>query len=519
MEKPFANKPIIILSAIFIISLFISNYIALILFAILFFLLYKNQKFTDNQLNIKITEATQLQTEISQLQDKLNKLDTEKLQKEILILKEKMDETKKNYQEQITSYDKILLNKNSELENINQEIQNLTNSQVEILEKEKNKIKRIRELYKSMRYTINNFSDNSALLSNEQAFDEFDSMNPSAILKLHNMDVKDLRKAFRENDKQITKVLDQYSSRYTTKSNRAIYSLMVIALRSELQNILTKLKYDKLDDGIKEIKELSQKYLHIAGEGNQTIVNTLTKFIGQIEYLFINAAKIEYNYYVKKEKERQEQLALREKMREEAAERKALEAEKKKIEEEEAKYETEIQKIKLQIENAAEEEKNLLNQRILELQTQLSDVMIKKNDIVNLQNGKAGTVYVISNLGSFGDNVFKIGMTRRIDPQDRVNELGSASVPFKFDVHSFIFSEDAVSLENKMHEMLNDKRVNKVNLRKEFFQVSLDELEELVQEIDPTAEFNKTMVASEYRASIDADEDYSTEENLSFDFD
>ena len=88
-----------------------------------------------------------------------------------------------------------------------------------------------------------------------------------------------------------------------------------------------------------------------------------------------------------------------------------------------------------------------LNARILELQSQLADVVVKKEEISNLANGKAGNVYVISNLGSFGENVFKIGMTRRLNPQDRVNELGDASVPFKFDVHSFIFSDDAVGLE------------------------------------------------------------------------
>ena len=76
----------------------------------------------------------------------------------------------------------------------------------------------------------------------------------------------------------------------------------------------------------------------------------------------------------------------------------------------------------------------------------MSSVTQKREDIVNLQNGKAGNVYIISNLGSFGDNVFKIGMTRRLDPQERVDELGSASVPFGFDVHSFIFSDDAVGL-------------------------------------------------------------------------
>ena len=146
--------------------------------------------------------------------------------------------------------------------------------------------------------------------------------------------------------------------------------------------------------------------------------------------------------------------------------------------------------------------------RILELQGQLSDVTIKKDEITSLQNGKAGNIYIISNLGSFGDKMFKIGMTRRLDPQERVNELGSASVPFKFDVHSFIFSENAVELEKTLHKRLNDKRVNKVNLRKEFFYSTVDELEELVNELDPTAVFNKTMLAEEYNqtTSVSADE-------------
>lgn len=157
-----------------------------------------------------------------------------------------------------------------------------------------------------------------------------------------------------------------------------------------------------------------------------------------------------------------------------------------------------------------------LNSRILALQAQLADVVVKKEEISNLANGKAGNVYVISNLGSFGENVFKIGMTRRLNPQDRVNELGDASVPFKFDVHSFIFSDDAVGLENKLHSILNEKRVNKVNMRKEFFYTTVDELEKLVTQIEPTAEFNKTMLAEEFRQSQSTEglytSDYSFDE-------
>ena len=87
--------------------------------------------------------------------------------------------------------------------------------------------------------------------------------------------------------------------------------------------------------------------------------------------------------------------------------------------------------------------------------------MLKKEEISNLANGKAGNVYVISNLGSFGENIFKVGMTRRLNPQDRIDELGNASVPFKFDVHSFIFSDDAVGLENRLHTILDQRRVNR----------------------------------------------------------
>ena len=374
------------------------------------------------------------------------------------------------------------------------------------------KVTRLRYLFDAITQAINDYHDEKDIFALTNLINETDELSPSVILKLHNMDYKDLKKAFNENDKAITQVLEVYEKRYTTKANQSIYQLMVIALRAELQNILYNLKYDKLDKSIDDIKLISAKYLKIAGEGNQSISSTLTRFIGEIEYLFINAAKIEYNYYVKKEQAKQEQAAIREQIRQETAERKALEAERKKIEQEEAKYTTEIDKLQTTIlETTNNDEVEQLKARILELQSHLSAVVVKKEEIVNLQNGKAGNVYIISNLGSFGDNVFKIGMTRRLNPQERIDELGSASVPFKFDVHSFIFSQDAVALESSMHERLNNQRVNKVNLRKEFFNVSIDELERIVNELDPTAEFNKTMLAEEYRQSLSSDENYTSD--------
>ena len=368
------------------------------------------------------------------------------------------------------------------------------------------KISRYKELYKSIEHVFDTFisTDIPYINCRLNPYDKKDleDLVPSVSLQFHSLDVKELRKAYKENEKQIDQLMELYKSRYTTKTNKSIYSLVVIALKAELQNVLYNLKYDKLEKSIEDIKTISAKYLKIAAEGNQLIAGTLTKFVGEMEYLFINAVKIEYSYYTKKEQARQEQLALKEQMRQEAEERKALEAEKKKVEKEESKYKAEIEKLQGTLEQTdSDAETQKLRARILELQKQLSDVVVKKEEITNLQNGKAGNVYIISNLGSFGKDVFKIGMTRRLDPQDRINELGSASVPFKFDVHSFIFSEDAVALEKKLHDTLNEKRLNKINLRKEFFKVDISELEELVSSIDPTAEFNKTMLAEEFHQS------------------
>lgn len=415
------------------------------------------------------------------------------------------------YRNEIVENKKLISLLTQEIEKLKQEEEKLTKQN----KTASNKLAKSKELYKSVEYSIEKFFAYPADIdqcklpaSDSSAYDE---LSPSVILKLHLMDMKSLRKAYRDNDKQIESLLSKYAARYTTKTNQTIYKLMVIALRAELQNILYNLKYEKLDSAIEQVKEITAKYLAIAADGNQNIAGTLTKFIGEIEYLFINAVKIEYNYYVKKEQARQEQLEIREKMKQEAAERKALQEEKKRIEAEEKKYNEEMERIKQQLAAASDAKAEELNKRILELQSMLSDVMVKKDDIVRLQNGKAGNIYVISNLGSFGENVFKIGMTRRLNPQDRIDELGSASVPFKFDVHSFIFSEDAVSLESQLHDRLNDHRVNKVNLRKEFFYSTVDELEELVTSIDPTAEFTKTMIAEEFRQSQSTDAVYTTE--------
>ena len=418
-----------------------------------------------------------------------------------------------------------IANSNQIIARLREEIVSLTEEKNKLDKQTKtstNRIQKAKELYRAIDYSLKFFHVPTGSYVNElhyrplseEQLQLLNELAPSVTLNLHCMDMRDLRTAYRQNEKQIDKLVEAYKGRYTTKANQTIYELMVIALRAELQNVIYVMKYEKLDKAIDSIKVITAKYLSIATNGNQSIAPTMTRFIGEIEYLFISAVKIEYNYYVKKEQAKQEQQAIREQMRQEAEERRALEQERKKIEAEEKKYQNEIARIREQIAIADEETAEKLKAELAEVESSLSDVAVKKEEIVNLQNGKAGNIYIISNLGSFGENIFKIGMTRRLDPQDRVDELGSASVPFRFDVHSFIFSEDAVALENELHKRLNDQRVNKVNMRKEFFYSNIDELEALTLEISPSAEFNRTMLAEEFRQSLSSEGNYTSEFRL-----
>lgn len=485
---------------------------------------------TNNYLDIKKQSNELLESAKKQANTIIEQANLEGKRKiEALLSKNEQLDNQINHKEKLIQ--EIINNANSQanekLSNINNEIDKKAfylseidklKDEINRLEKKQNnRIKKIQKL-DSIQKSINGCLKKYFEFSHEpydrtitlpaELINDINTYAPSVILKLHNMDYKELNTAFKANEKIITELLEKYANRYTTKTNQAIYQLMVIALRSELQNVLYTLNYKKLDEALNNIREIINKYLNIARSGNQTISSTLTKFIGELEILFIDAVKIEYEYYVKKEAARQEQLALREQMRQEAEERRRLKEQEEQMKQEAAKYETEIANINEQLKTSENDEKTKqLLAKIKELESQLNDIDKKKEEITNLQNGKAGYVYVISNLGSFGDDIFKIGMTRRLDPQERIDELGSASVPFKFDVHSFIFSNDAVQLESDLHQALENNRVNKVNNRKEFFKISIDDLENLVYKFDPAAEFNKTMVAEQYRQTLSIEEE------------
>ena len=205
-----------------------------------------------------------------------------------------------------------------------------------------------------------------------------------------------------------------------------------------------------------------------------------------------------FEYKEKRQIEKEEQAELRRLEREEEQLRKEAE----RALAEEKKLEVLLEKVQEKALHSDGPELEKLQAEIAKLGDELKE-MQRKHDRVKAmaEQTKLGYVYVISNIGSFGENVYKIGMTRRLEPMDRVKELGDASVPFYFDVHAMIFSEDAPSLEAQIQREFADRRLNLVNYRKEYFNVTLEEIKQKVWELNPNVEFIDEVEAREFKES------------------
>ncbi len=209
-----------------------------------------------------------------------------------------------------------------------------------------------------------------------------------------------------------------------------------------------------------------------------------------------------YEYEEKLQQEKEEQKRIREQMREEEVARRELERAKVEAEREERRCEEALQKARQEVLLAKGAQHDKLAAKIAELELKLADVQARERAISQAQLTKAGHVYVISNVGSFGENVFKVGMTRRLVPQDRIDELGDASVPFEFDVHAIISTQDAPALENALHRSFQARRMNRMNERKEFFRVSLEEIENAVRTHHGEFELTRIAEAEDFRKTL-----------------
>jgi multidrug efflux pump subunit AcrA (membrane-fusion protein) len=240
----------------------------------------------------------------------------------------------------------------------------------------------------------------------------------------------------------------------------------------------------------------------------EKLANSLEKSAGSlacgfdIEYVRLKyeECRLQYQFTLKKQEEIEEQRAIREQIRQEQRAIKEYEKAVAEAEKEEKMYRGLLEKARVELQSITDEERAAAEARIAALEQQLAEAEAKEERARSMaEQTRKGHVYVISNLGSFGKDVYKIGLTRRLDPMDRVKELGDASVPFSFDVHAMIYVEDAPALEAALHREFNEKRVNLVNQRKEFFRVGLSDIKHAVAEIaGMEADFRTTIAAEEY---------------------
>lgn len=228
----------------------------------------------------------------------------------------------------------------------------------------------------------------------------------------------------------------------------------------------------------------------------------------------VRQATLLYEIEEYKARKKEEQRVLREQQKEEARAQREFEREMKKAREDEVKALAALAKAKAEAEKEKEDKAKFarLQEKIAGLEEALQEAIKRGERAQSMaQLTRHGTVYIISNIGSFGEGVYKIGLTRRLEPLERVHELGDASVPFPFDVHALIESDDAPALETALHQAFADKKLNIINGRKEFFRVSLDEIKEKVKELGHETEWIDVPVAPQYR-----DSEYLRESNKDF---
>lgn len=271
--------------------------------------------------------------------------------------------------------------------------------------------------------------------------------------------------------------------------------LVLRAFNGECDSVISKTKWNNINQMIERIKKSFETINEISKLQYVTI---------QHEYLDlkIKELQLEYEYQLKKQEEKQALKAAQEEIREEEKARREYEQALKDAETKESNYQKAIEKAQKEFNESTGEKHDALLAQIQKLEKELKEIQEKKERAISMaQLTKRGHVYVISNIGSFGENVYKIGMTRRLEPTDRVKELGDASVPFQFDIHAMIYSDEARTLEYELHKAFSDRKINMMNYRKEFFNVTLEEIENKIKELGFNAEFIKLPEAMEFRES------------------
>ena len=427
-----------------------------------------------------------------------------------------------------------LNNKIHELENTNSEMQDLESlkkqiaeSQVEFAHQKSMQEQKLKEQYdkymseitkqkslivayndeiNELTLTIKGLKKSIVTFSDEILVQEFGLYEPrysflnADSYKAELTNIRNMQKAMIKDGSAVSGSTDWQVNGSVVRGRKMIKDMQKLLLRafnSECDEIINKVKYNNFDSSV---KKMERSFNAIAKLGVTMAISITSDYYD----LKIQELQLALEYQIQKQREKEEKAELRAQQREEARLQKELKEQRKNIDKERKHYEQALSNINKQLSSSSDEDTEDLNKKKEEIIQSLSDIDTKiKNIDYREANQKAGYVYVISNIGSFGEGIYKIGMTRRLNPQERVDELGDASVPFKFDVHAMIFSEDAPALEAKLHKAFENRKLNLVNQRREFFKVSLDEIKEVVKNnFDKTVEFVDVPDADQYRISL-----------------
>jgi vacuolar-type H+-ATPase subunit I/STV1 len=263
--------------------------------------------------------------------------------------------------------------------------------------------------------------------------------------------------------------------------------LMLRAFNAEADTLVRGLKPYKLDSAIERLSKVEETIKRLG----TTMQIRISPAYFQLR---VNEIQLTADFLQKQAEEKELERLERERMREERKAQQEIERERAKLEKEKQHYINALEALQVRGDQEG----------IQRIQEQLAEVAHAIESVdARAANIRAGYVYVISNIGSFGESIVKVGMTRRLDPMDRIRELSDASVPFNFDVHALFFSNDAVGIELAMHERLAGLRVNTVNRRREFFLVTPLEVKAHLSELTgELLEFHEMAEALEYRQTL-----------------
>lgn len=407
-----------------------------------------------------------------------------------------------NYLEENIKIENQISNKNIELAKLNSELEDIRNKHNLAFE-----TSTLIEKNKELSDTINALSNTLIDLEEESLYQNFGLYTPMfnfAKSDQYKDKLQEIRKSQKEFVKTITAQAKESNWLVNGKKSegqkmvKAILTMLVRSFNSECDECIEKVKFNNIEMMEKRLKKSFEDINKIGQNSlNQTIANTYLK-------LKLDELHLAYEYAQKKQQEKEEERQYQEELREARKLEMEIKIAREKIKKEKKHFENEMERLNELINKSNGENLDDLQNQLDLITGKLSDLINQEKDIdYREQNNKAGYVYIISNIGSFGENVYKIGVTRRLDPMERIKELGDASVPFTFDVHAIVFSDNAFALENTLHKTFEHTRLNKINCKKEFFSATLEEIQTVVKDnFDKTVEFNHTHEAEHYRLSL-----------------